>query len=633
MAISVTCPECEHSFSVRDEYAGKRGKCPKCGGVFRAEAAEPAIGVGMPAVLAARSGVSLGKSGSTNGGFALDTAAPAPVPAPAGKKAGGGKKRKAAHGGGTPMPLGAWIALAVIALAGFSGGGFIYMSRGSEAVKIAENVDDGSEAKKIEQDLRDRIKELEGEIAGLKTSLESAEKSIGTKPKEKTPLGEIEKRIIPGVVKIIPYINDQPQQATATGFFVNDKQLVATSYQACEGATKLAIKLPTGTEYEIEGIVAADEKQGIVILKPKSEMPGVQPLKFAESPTLSRGDTVYAIGNPGKQEFTTSRGTITRVITQDQYVTEKPMFDVEFTRGSSVSTSFIEHDARIFPGDYGGPLLNENLDVIGMNQLLVTMVMNDGRTIVQTFGAAEEIKHIKALADKATATIIPYPPARPKKSPSGKPEEKKGEEEKPKDGEAKPGEDPDAPKDGEGDDDEGKPAAGDLAGKIDALHKECDAFGWKPKSKEQFAKLCEVSGRITDALLLDDGDDEKEAAGEAVKKVVTSLGEAKWEAGDIELVNTFAAAAKPTEDAGICFVGKVLGAGNFNGSPSLIFHIEGTESAAIVPSEKVNEVPKDTRGIVLGKFASESRPGLKNPDGGSEYSGIIVQSKMLVPLE
>ena len=630
MAISVTCPECEHSFSVRDEYAGKRGKCPKYGGAFRAEPAEPAIGVAVSAALAARSGVSLGKSASANGGFALDTAAP--VPAPSGKKAGGAKKRKPAHGGDTPMPLAAWIALAVIALAGFSGGGFIYMSRGNEAVKIAEAVDDGSEAKKIEQDLRNRIKELEGQIAGLKSSLESAEKSIGAKPKEKTPLGEIEKRIIPGVVKIIPYVNDQPQQTTATGFFVNDKQLIATTYQACEGATKLVIKLHTGTEYEIEGIVAADEKQGIVILKPKSEMPGVQPLKLAESPTLSRGDTVYAIGNPGKQEFTTSRGTITRIITQDQYISEKPMFDVEFTRGSSANTSFIEHDARIFPGDYGGPLLNENLDVIGMNQLLVTMVMNDGRTIVQTFGAAEEIKHVQALANKATDTIIPYPPARPKKSPSGKPEEKKNEEPKPKDGEAKPDEAPDAPKNGDGDDG-GKPAASDLAGKIDALHKECDAFAWKPKSKEQYAKLCEVSRRATEALLLEDGDADKEAAGEAVQKVVTSLGEAKWEAGDIELVNTFAAAAKPTEDAGICFVGKVLGAGNFNGSPSLIFHIEGTESAAIVPSEKVNEVPKDTRGIVLGKFASASRPGLKNPDGGSEYSGIIVQSKMLVPLE
>ena len=39
MPIGVICPECGYSFSVRDEYAGKRGKCPQCKGVFVAEVA------------------------------------------------------------------------------------------------------------------------------------------------------------------------------------------------------------------------------------------------------------------------------------------------------------------------------------------------------------------------------------------------------------------------------------------------------------------------------------------------------------------------------------------------------------------------------------------------------------------
>lgn len=40
MTLSVNCPECNYQFRLPDKYAGKRGKCPKCGGVFRAPAVE-----------------------------------------------------------------------------------------------------------------------------------------------------------------------------------------------------------------------------------------------------------------------------------------------------------------------------------------------------------------------------------------------------------------------------------------------------------------------------------------------------------------------------------------------------------------------------------------------------------------
>ena len=40
MPIPVRCPSCEHAFRVPDQYAGKRGKCPKCKSVFVAEATD-----------------------------------------------------------------------------------------------------------------------------------------------------------------------------------------------------------------------------------------------------------------------------------------------------------------------------------------------------------------------------------------------------------------------------------------------------------------------------------------------------------------------------------------------------------------------------------------------------------------
>lgn len=38
MPIPVRCPSCDHAFRVPDQYAGKRGKCPKCKSVFVAQA-------------------------------------------------------------------------------------------------------------------------------------------------------------------------------------------------------------------------------------------------------------------------------------------------------------------------------------------------------------------------------------------------------------------------------------------------------------------------------------------------------------------------------------------------------------------------------------------------------------------
>lgn len=648
MAISVTCPECDHSFSVRDEFAGKRGKCPKCGGVFRAEpAAEPAISVSVSPKLAGRSGVALGGSvsASANGGYVVD----APVsgtPGPSGKKSGGKKKGSRAPQGPS-LPIWGWITIATLGIAGFVGGGMVYMVRGQDAMAEAEKVDDGSKAEKAKEQLLDQIKSLEKEIDALKTSLANAEKAVGTKPKEKSPLGEIEKRIIPGVVKVIPYVNDQPRPNTATGFFinVNGKMLIATTHRVCEGASKLMIKLPTGTEYEVEGMVAAAANQDIAILKPKGEMPGTNALNLAENTVLSRGDTVYAVGNPGKQEFTTTRGAITRVLDQAKYIGESPKFDLELRRDSGVNASFIEHDSRIFPGDYGGPLLNENLEVIGMNQVLVTMFMNDGRTIVQTFGAAEEIKHVKSLADKATDTIIPYPPAaKSSGKPAEKPPEEKKEDEKPaeeKMPEAKPDDepaDPDENKEGEkgGDEkkeDDAKPADAALDAKINELYTACDGFEWTPKSDADYGKMADVARYVTEAKLLDDGDAKKQAAVEAADKVLARLAEFEWDKTEnIEPLNKYSAAAGPKKDGGMFFAGTVKGQVNFNQKPGLMVQIEGSEKFALVMADKVSEITPGSRWLILGQYETDQTLGFKT-DGGVNGTAVVVRSKVLVTLD
>ncbi len=68
MSVAVTCPHCNRSFQVKDEYAGKQGKCPSCQKVLQVPRASPA-----------------GKPPKTEPGR-QPQAAPTPAPTPAPQK-------------------------------------------------------------------------------------------------------------------------------------------------------------------------------------------------------------------------------------------------------------------------------------------------------------------------------------------------------------------------------------------------------------------------------------------------------------------------------------------------------------------------------------------------------------------
>src|SRR5437764_851186 len=79
MAISLTCPKCGKGLRVKDEWAGKKIKCPQCGTTF------PATGGGGGAAAAGARGVSAGSAVAAN-----------PVVARAMKKAAPTKSKEAA---------------------------------------------------------------------------------------------------------------------------------------------------------------------------------------------------------------------------------------------------------------------------------------------------------------------------------------------------------------------------------------------------------------------------------------------------------------------------------------------------------------------------------------------------------
>ncbi|MEI6065380.1 MAG: trypsin-like peptidase domain-containing protein, partial [Pseudanabaena sp. ELA748] len=98
-------------------------------------------------------------------------------------------------------------------------------------------------------------------------------------------------------------------------------------------------------------VLGKDETCDLAILYAESLTE--QPLTFADPATIAEGQTVYALGHPRGLDFTLSRG----IISNRQRVRS--------------GVSLLQTDVSLNPGNSGGPLVNEQGEVIGVaNQIL-----------------------------------------------------------------------------------------------------------------------------------------------------------------------------------------------------------------------------------------------------------------------
>jgi S1-C subfamily serine protease len=142
---------------------------------------------------------------------------------------------------------------------------------------------------------------------------------------------------------------------SGSGFIVDGDGHVITNAHVVAGAEKLSVTLSDGTEVPAT-VVGSDELLDVAVLKldlPAGEaVPGVE--TFGDSSTLRPGDQVVAIGNAlGSFPNTVSEGTVNAT-------------DRSFPSEGGLTT-WIQHDAEIWHGNSGGPLLNLRGEVVGVN--------------------------------------------------------------------------------------------------------------------------------------------------------------------------------------------------------------------------------------------------------------------------
>lgn len=142
---------------------------------------------------------------------------------------------------------------------------------------------------------------------------------------------------------------------SGSGFFADELGHVITNAHVVDGAQDLMVVLQDGAQLPAE-VIGADELVDVAIIQVDlpsgSAVPGVA--AFGDSEALRPGEEVVAIGNAlGEFPNTVSQGTVNGV-------------DRAFPGMGGLST-FVQHDAEIWHGNSGGPLLNLHGEVVGIN--------------------------------------------------------------------------------------------------------------------------------------------------------------------------------------------------------------------------------------------------------------------------
>lgn len=178
------------------------------------------------------------------------------------------------------------------------------------------------------------------------------------------------------------------QQSAGTGFIISTSGYIVTNRHVIpDGTSKVSVVLSDGTEYDnvsVVGKTASGDSLDIAFLKIENTK-GVklQPVTLGDSSKMRVGDMSIAIGNAlGQFQNTVTSGIISGYGRSVQ---------AEGDEGSVESLqNLFQTDAAINQGNSGGPLVNADGQVIGIN----TAVAGGG---AENIGFAIPINDVKGL--------------------------------------------------------------------------------------------------------------------------------------------------------------------------------------------------------------------------------------------
>ena len=165
---------------------------------------------------------------------------------------------------------------------------------------------------------------------------------------------EISKRVTPSVVHVeaIVRVNDRRNEVTGSGVIASSDGRILTNHHVVEKAEKVTVTMPGVVGKIPARIIGSDKQTDIALLRIEPTQP-LPAATFGSSDEVRVGQWVLAVGNPYGLDGTVSLGIVS-------------------AKGRNLGipdliNDFIQTDAMIDRGSSGGPLVDLDGRVVGIN--------------------------------------------------------------------------------------------------------------------------------------------------------------------------------------------------------------------------------------------------------------------------
>lgn len=252
----------------------------------------------------------------------------------------------------------------------------------------------------LAQSRREAARNLLGVSAAGLLGLPDPAAAIQRVTPEELAVNAIFERNAPGVLSVSDQPLDPdgnaPNRKVIGSGFAWDRNHVVTTYNMMKGVTRprvVTVDNIAGRETHRTlnaAIVGSDPVSDVAVLWVDGDM---TPLKRGSSQDLAVGQNVYALGNPFGLEHSMSKGVVSGIARS-----------MEGFGGRSMS-GVIQTDASVNPGNNGGPLLDSDGRVVGVNNAILSITgASSGVSFAVPIEAVE-----RSVTSLITKGSVPWP--------------------------------------------------------------------------------------------------------------------------------------------------------------------------------------------------------------------------------
>lgn len=224
-----------------------------------------------------------------------------------------------------------------------------------------------------------------GSVAGIfiarSIPIASVQQSKQVVIDEQTAVANVAKKVSPSVVSIIsssdeldPFTgsSSQSQVGAGTGIIMTPDGLILTNKHVVDSNLSYSVITSDGTKYKDARVVATDPSNDIAFIRVKAD--NLKPAELGDSDKVEVGQSVVAIGNAlGEFQNTVTTGVISGK--------SRPITATKSDGRQEVLTNLFQTDAAINAGNSGGPLVDIEGRVIGINTAVAGSAENIGFAI------------------------------------------------------------------------------------------------------------------------------------------------------------------------------------------------------------------------------------------------------------